>query len=832
MLNLNFNFDGFNKLLEWWPIIKSNLQQIQDIINGHAAGTSDKHTAEHITYSGNVPDATNVKEGLDNLKTNVDQIITTPISGEAAAQEMVLARGTYGTLPDRLNGVDAYMADNATEIINLQNNKANNADLAATNVVLSDVQSKANNPLNQITAIPSAKLDTSSDEKKIQLNHLSDAVKAAMAGTTPINASVANGAVVREKIAPGATGWYNTDFINIGKNLFNKDTALTGWVNYANGVYEAVASYYVSDYITVDPSTQYSRKNNHSINYYDASYAWISGALNSGLTFTAPSNCAFIRINIMGSGTSNRDLEQVEEGATSTTYEAFGLKLKAPLNSPTVTFEMLMEHVKRGNFPFQPLATLKPNGDSTGLKIKRAIKSIRLFGDDIKKQYSLVEVRRNYLNKWYISIWEVNGQSLVSKACELNITGYAEPSGLDKVTLSSYNNSGITAEVLIDWIALSSGDAFSSMMWDETGLSPLVHDHYSSRITNLENQNSTPIIKLPTQIYSLVGKEINIYFENIILCDNLNNYKINVISSIGIQQNERWTCAPTTAGTYTLTIEVYNGLTKITSATTNIIVKSTTVGNAVNRKCIFIGDSTTSAGRYTQELLNLFGVSDPMDITLLGTVGTSPNLHEGRGGWKAYDYVTQASISGVTNVFWNPGTTSFDFSYYMAQQVYSDVDYVGIHLGINDIFGYTDDVSLNAEIINILNRFDTMINSIKTYNTNVKIGILVTISPSKNQDAFGKNYNSDQTQWRYKRNNFLFMQALINKYIGQEASNIYLVPINVNLDTEHNMQTETVVANSRNSSTVVRQSNGVHPADSGYYQMADEVYYWLKSFEV
>ena len=68
-------------------------------------------------------------------------------------------------------------------------------------------------------------------------------------------------------------------------------------------------------------------------------------------------------------------------------------------------------------------------------------------------------------------------------------------------------------------------------------------------------------------------------------------------------------------------------------------------------------------------------------------------------------------------------------------------------------------------------------------------------------------------------------------FTGKESSNIYVVPTNVNLDTENNMQTTTVAINSRNSDTLERQSNGVHPADIGYYQIADVIYYWLKGFE-
>lgn len=341
-------------------------------------------------------------------------------------------------------------------------------------------------------------------------------------------------------------------------------------------------------------------------------------------------------------------------------------------------------------------------------------------------------------------------------------------------------------------------------------------------------------MNLPTSIPAVVGKEINIYFKNILESDP-SQFDIDISGGIGIQQNERWTATPDKEGTVPIVIRLYKNGQQINALAVNIITKQSNVGNGVNKKCIFIGDSTTDTGVYTNELLNIFS-SDVMDITLLGTRGTAPNNHEGRSGWTAKLYTTVAnSVNGsgvdVPNAFWDPSTSAFDFSYYMTQQSYESVDYVFINLGINDTFNYTDDDSLKTETTNILARYQTMIDSIHAYNTDIKIGIMVTIPPSANQDAFGDDYFNWQTQWRYKRNNWIWAEALLAYFKNKETSGIYIVPVNVNLDTEHNMQTETVAVNSRNSSTVVRQNNGLHPADSGYYQIADVVYYWLKGFE-
>jgi len=344
---------------------------------------------------------------------------------------------------------------------------------------------------------------------------------------------------------------------------------------------------------------------------------------------------------------------------------------------------------------------------------------------------------------------------------------------------------------------------------------------------NKAYQGSKPLINLPPTVFGVVGKEINIYYRNII--ENPEAYNIEVAGSIGKQQAERWTCIPAEAVTTPIVISLYDKLTGslVTTASTSVVVKDTTVGSGVNKKCMFIGDSTTAAGKYTQELLTLFG-ADTMDITLLGTRGTAPNLHEGRSGWTTDMYCNTASFGGVVNPFYNGG---FDFNYYITNNP-TVPDVVAIHLGINDIFNDTTDAANDTTITDVLSRFDTMVNSIQAYSAAIKVALMVTIPPSASQDAFGDDYANNQSLWRYRRNYFRFVKAFIAKYKGKEANNIYLVPLNTNLDTVNNMQTETVAVNSRNTATVVRQNNGVHPADSGYNQMADVNYYWLKSFEM
>lgn len=76
----------------------------QSDITTHKASTA-AHPAEHVTYEGEVIGADNIKEGLDIIKTELDQAIISGDSGpEAAASRYNPFTGvTHATLPDRLN---------------------------------------------------------------------------------------------------------------------------------------------------------------------------------------------------------------------------------------------------------------------------------------------------------------------------------------------------------------------------------------------------------------------------------------------------------------------------------------------------------------------------------------------------------------------------------------------------------------------------------------------------------------------------------------------------------------------------------------------------------
>lgn len=333
-------------------------------------------------------------------------------------------------------------------------------------------------------------------------------------------------------------------------------------------------------------------------------------------------------------------------------------------------------------------------------------------------------------------------------------------------------------------------------------------------------------INIPSKLYALVGVEMNVYFENIV--EEWEKYKWDCSCDVGKQMERGFVVTPiaSNAGNHTLTITATAEDGTVTTATTTLVIVPTDAGTGVTETVILLGDSTTNYGTVENKLIGNFA-DDPMGVTLAGTRGTSPALHEGRDGWTLERYCTLAQdpeSSSIVNPFFNPTSQKFDAEYYFANSGVTGTDWLFINLGINDVFGITSDTALATKIEDCFDYLDEMIESIHEADENIKIGVCLTIPPNHSQDAFGKAYNCGQNRNRYKRNNAIYVKALIDEYDNRTAEGIYLVPIHVNLDTVYNMGMETIPVNARNTGTTYSSpvgNGGVHPAESGYWQIAD-----------
>ena len=604
----------------------------------------------------------------------------------------------------------------------------------------------------------------------------------------------------------------NTSFFEIGKNMFDKANVISGkYVSSTSGKLVDSETYNATDYIGVLPNTTYTSSVFYHGAIYDGDKNFISAipdkvAGTIGKTFETPANGHFIRLSLRP---VDMNTLQIEEGSASTTYTEY------------------FQHI-----PLEHIEPLKPNM-ITPLETTFAEYSPNLFDmNAISEGYYVSQTSGNLIeseNYWAsepIRVEPNQDYSLSEVHSATRIAYFDENKQFILGILQPDNtiNTPMGANSII--ISNSSPNIKPDRFQFEKGTTPTPYQPYGVKIKDfiLPTQEHQKInINLPTTLYALVGEEFNVYFDNIIDGRDV-DFDFDVTCSIGAQYQNFYRLTASEVGSYDFKIDVYKNHHLVSSKEATIKVSSKSAGSGVNLSILKIGDSTTDNGKGVIKLNENFS-TDVMDITCIGTRGTSPNLHEGRSGWTATRYTTE------DNAFLNPSTNQFDFNYYLTSNGFDVPDVVFINLGINDMFHSYNDSEATIAVENALSKYQEMIDSIKSVSEPPKVALGVTIPPNYSQDAFGKSYGTNQTRTRYKRNNALWVKSLIENFDKRISEGIYLVPINVNLDTRYNMGLEEIQVNARNTTTYMSPigNGGVHPDESGYWQIADIEWYFLKS---
>jgi len=72
------------------------------------------------------------------------------------------------------------------------------------------------------------------------------------------------------------------------------------------------------------------------------------------------------------------------------------------------------------------------------------------------------------------------------------------------------------------------------------------------------------------------------------------------------------------------------------------------------------------------------------------------------------------------------------------------------------------------------------------------------------------------------------VEQISKKFGDQTNQQIFLVPTHINLDCARNYPAVKVPWNAQTTEDTLRQNNAVHPAASGYQQIGDSLFCWIK----
>lgn len=248
----------------------------------------------------------------------------------------------------------------------------------------------------------------------------------------------------------------------------------------------------------------------------------------------------------------------------------------------------------------------------------------------------------------------------------------------------------------------------------------------------------------------------------------------------------------------------------------SILIKkvSADAGSGIIKKVLAIGESTTEAPAYRNALIDRFK-EDPMSIQMIGTRGEGQTLHEGRSGWTTDHFLHSQSYNGITNSFYNPDTSQFDFEYFLEKNNIEMPEIVLLRFGINDP---NQGLSSEKTIANLY----TIINQIKAVKADAKFLIGLSSNLCRIENVA---YRTES-----RRNNILeTIKSLIIEFDNRKSEGYYLEPTYLNVDPIWDMQYEEKPISIYQSKTMLFATDGTHPAnETGYQKAADTTYFTIK----
>ena len=346
---------------------------------------------------------------------------------------------------------------------------------------------------------------------------------------------------------------------------------------------------------------------------------------------------------------------------------------------------------------------------------------------------------------------------------------------------------------------------------------------YDLLVPDLNNE-----LVFPANIPIVVGREYGIFLDNILRnrrSEDLRNIKFDLLRSYCKNYREfvRITADKTRDWIDRFSCAIYSNEIDLNLsafvARMQFHFVPANAGSGRSIKCMFIGDSLTQYATYIAQLLNIFDD----DVVSCESVGTRSSTaydadntqrtiyHEGRGGWTASDYCTQASKSGVTNPFYNPVSQEFDFSYYMANQSVDAPDFVFVMLGTND---------MSSDPAEVVAHYQEMVDSIKAYNSNIFVFVNMCVPVYKY--AYAEYSGVFRTHWADIIRGVLKTFGSVIDSSKKMALPCYLFFDSVNDFGSFGNPNYLYNGDYRNV------SDPVHPAPTGYYKMAETIFNNLK----
>ena len=347
----------------------------------------------------------------------------------------------------------------------------------------------------------------------------------------------------------------------------------------------------------------------------------------------------------------------------------------------------------------------------------------------------------------------------------------------------------------------------------------------------------TPQLRLPAQLTAVRGDTLQLFYRGMICDTDPLRWRPMLQSAVGRAFPRYWeiTPDPSTPDNLPLTLVCRSTDGSVTaSATTRLRVVSPPLSPSSPLHVVCIGDSLTSGGVWPREVRRrLCGTGgEPQGLGLDGIrfcgVKTAENTSwTGYAGWQWSDFLGEGKpASGSTpatpNPLYDPALGRISFKSFANTYCSGKIDIVYVLLGWNSM------APLGKDLSALLTSLRTFARRLHTDFPSARLRLMGLQMPSVTGGT-GFSYGAEAGGYADALGLTLQAHRLNDAYAALADSSEFspytgYVEIAAQFDTDYSMPWQETPVNTRATVKERRGTNGVHPSEEGYLQIADAVF--------
>lgn len=383
----------------------------------------------------------------------------------------------------------------------------------------------------------------------------------------------------------------------------------------------------------------------------------------------------------------------------------------------------------------------------------------------------------------------------------------------------------------------------SGVNWATAFRLSLISNSVENRLSAIEALNNPRLI-LPSKIYAVVGTELSLYFDAMVLGKDYGlsgslDYNVMVTctgtisgatANLGTTKARCWRITPVTAevGTYNFTVTVTDRKRNLLVSKTVSLIIVNNFNPSTAKYYLQLGDSITadsgSRVAIADRMSTLTGGVAPISTGSLTSGGVTAAFakHEGHGGWKWVDFSTDglAATQAPGNPLWNTAAGMLDIVNYRTNigMGTNKFSVVSSQVGVNDMRALNTVYMSDAQIQLSIDRAKTIFSAFLSDNSATKIIIQLPTTMRNTPTA-------NNTQEPYIRNLWRLREMIIAQFDNFIYSpQVYVGSVGLSVDRYFGYQFTTPVAGSRYTEIETIFTDDVHMRSQGYQQMGDALF--------